>query len=338
VRGKAKNDNNSESVLQPPTIAGLNSTPARSGTRERRLLPAPGLGQIDRLSSRPSLVVSRFRAFSRIFRHLVHPAALMPHARINRANRRPQAGTAGTVENQAESLAFQSAPIEIFQQRLPDPLDFRPGCAKSQQMPAAIAAGSLRHQHLRTCCRARRSPHRRRSLVQKEIDIVVTQPRLMKLAYRLIQIPRSASIPSGAVRSPVMVAIPERTCRVLMPRKKRFPDQQRNLFRPALKSPQPHRQKALAPGARNAQPNRPEPSHEISLVVAIAVIAPLPRRRSYRPAAGKPVALSFRLQLEKLLRTRRASAITDRPRNSAFISARKCWKCFRDRDYLRHWV
>src|SRR5712691_6761343 len=222
----------------------------------------------------------------------------MPHARINRANRRRQAGTA-VGENQAERLAFQSAPIEIFQQRLPVRLTFALAAQKSQQMPAATAADPIRHQHLHLLA-PRRSPHPQTHSVQKEIDIVVTQPHLMKLAYRLIQIPRQLRYRLCAYRLPGDGRhYPTDLPRADAPQK-RFPDQQRNLFRPALKSPQPHRQKALA-RARNAQPNRPEPSHEISLVVTIAVIAPLPPPPLVPPPAGKPVALSFRLQLEKLL-------------------------------------
>src|SRR5882724_1493594 len=238
----------------------------------------------------------------------------MPHARINRANRRPQAGTA-VGENQAESLAFQSAPIEIFQQRLPVRLTFARAAQKSQQMPAAIAADPIRHQHLHLLA-PRRSPHPQTHSVQKEIDIVVTQPRLMKLAYRLIQIPRQLRYRLWAYRLPGDGRhYPTDLPRADAPQK-RFADQQRNLFRPALKSPQPHRQKALAPGARNAQPNRPEPSHEISLVVAIAVIAPLPPAAARTAPSRKTGRVVVPTAARKTVATPGASAHTDRPRNS----------------------
>ena len=44
----------------------------------------------------------------------------MPHPRIDGANRRRQTGAA-LGENQLQGLAFQSAPVQISEQRLPDP-------------------------------------------------------------------------------------------------------------------------------------------------------------------------------------------------------------------------
>ena len=123
----------------------------------------------------------------------------------------------------------------------------------------------------------------------------------MKLPHRLVQIPRQlryrlrahAFSREGGHDSS---HLPGRD-----PAQKRFPDQQRDFFGPPLKSPQPHRQKALLAGARNAEPDGPEAGHEIPLVVAVAIDAPPPTPPFIAPRSGKPVALPLRLQLEKPL-------------------------------------
>src|SRR5258708_191098 len=81
---------------------------------------------------------------------------------------------------------------------------------------------------------------------------------------------------------------------------KRFPDQHRDLFGPPLKTFHPARQKTLPPGARNAQPQRTQPSHEIPLASSCCdrlppVVPPLvhfPHRI--------PVAFPPRIRLQQL--------------------------------------
>src|ERR1700731_705768 len=112
----------------------------------------------------------------------------MPHPRIDGANRRRQAGTA-IAENQAQGSALQSTPVEILEQRLPVGLAFALAAQERQQVPTPVAAYTIGDQHLHLLA-AGRSPHPKAYPVQEKIDVVVPQPRLMKLPYRLIQIPR----------------------------------------------------------------------------------------------------------------------------------------------------
>src|SRR5205807_9472505 len=100
---------------------------------------------------------------------------------------------------------------------------------------------------------------------------------------------------------------------------------------------QPHGQKALLPGACNAQPDRAEASHKIPLVVAVAIDSPLAPSPFVPPPAGIAIALPFRLQLEKLLpRLLRLPVHT--PPETLFHLPQKMLEMLRDRDYLRHWV
>ena len=118
-------------------------------------------------------------------------------------NRRCQTG-ATVGENQTQRSAFESPPVQILQECLPIGLTLALATQESQQMPAAIAPDAIRHQHLHSFA-ARRSPHPQAHSIQKQIDVVVAQPRLMKLAHRSV--------------SPVMVATTRPTCRVEIPRK-----------------------------------------------------------------------------------------------------------------------
>ena len=70
----------------------------------------------------------------------------MPHPRIDRANRRRQAGTA-IGEDQAECLAFQSAPVKILEQRLPVGLAFALAALVTASAGTnALAASQLLHK------------------------------------------------------------------------------------------------------------------------------------------------------------------------------------------------
>src|SRR2546428_4236015 len=118
----------------------------------------------------------------------MYPATLMPDSRINRPNRRRQPSTA-IGENETERSAFQSASVEILQQGFPVRLTFALAAQESQQVTAAIAPNPVRHQHLYLLA-SRRPPHPQAHSVKKQIDIVVAQSCLMKLAHCLVQIPR----------------------------------------------------------------------------------------------------------------------------------------------------
>src|ERR1700719_207887 len=259
----------------------------------------------------------------------------MPPPRIDGATRRRQAGTS-VGENQAERSAFQTAPVEIFEQPLPVGLAFPLAAQKGQQVPAAIPPDPIGHQHLHLLA-SRRSPHPQTHPVQKQIDIVVAEPGLMKLAHRFIQIARQLRHRLRTYR----LSRDGRHHPSYLPGRdasqKRLPDQQRNLLRPPLKSPQSHRQKALASGARDAQPNRPEAGHRIPLVVAVAVLARLPLPPLIPPPARDPVALPLRLQLEKLLPCLPGLSIQIAP-ETLFHLRQKMLEMLGDRDYLRHWV
>src|SRR5579862_9207656 len=223
----------------------------------------------------------------------------MPHPRIDGANRRRQAGTA-IGENQAQASALQSAPVQILEQRLPVGLAFALAAQESQQVPTPVATYAIGDQHLHLLASGR-SPHSQAYPVQEKIDVIVTQPRLMKLPHRLIQIPcqlrhrlRAYRFSGHGRHYPTHLPRAD-------PAQKRLPDQQRDLLRPPLKTPQPHRQKALLTRTRDAQPNRPEARHEIPLVIPVAVNSPFPASPLIASPTREAVPLPLRLQLEKLL-------------------------------------
>ncbi len=81
----------------------------------------------------------------------------MPYPRIDGGNGRRQSGT--TVgDDQAELLAFQSAPVEILEQALPVGLALALAAQKSQQVTRAIAPHPVGHQPLHPLA-PRRTPH-----------------------------------------------------------------------------------------------------------------------------------------------------------------------------------
>jgi hypothetical protein len=121
------------------------------------------------------------------------------------------------------------------------------------------------------------------------------------------------------------------------PPQKRLPDQQRHFFGPPLKAPQPHGQKTFASGARNAQANRAEASHEIALVIAVAVVPPLPPPTLVRRPTRKAVALPLRLQFEKSLPRMPRLSVQIAP-ETLFQLGQKMLEMLVDRDYLRHRV
>src|SRR5216684_1668008 len=102
----------------------------------------------------------------------------MPHPRVDGANRRRQT-SAAIGENQAQRSAFQSTSVEVFQQPFPVGLAFALAAQESQQVPTAITEDAVGHQHLDLLA-SRWSPHPQAHAIEKEIDIVVAQPRLMK--------------------------------------------------------------------------------------------------------------------------------------------------------------
>src|SRR5437016_4778057 len=159
----------------------------------------------------------------------------------------------------------------------------------------------------------------------------------MKLAHRLIQIPRQLRHRLRTYR----FSRDGRHHPTHLPRadpsQEGLPDQQRDFFRPPLKSSQPHRQKTLPSGARDAQPNGAKPGHEIPLVLAVAVVPPFSSPALIPPPAGKPIPLPLRLQLEKLLPRLPRLPIQIAP-ETLFHLSQKMLEMLRDRDYLRHWV
>jgi len=87
-------------LLQPPDHSGGGSAPARAESAKGGYGLRPALSQIDRLGSGLHFVVVALPRFLWNVPHLVHPAALMPHPRIDRANHRRQTRAAAG-ENQA---------------------------------------------------------------------------------------------------------------------------------------------------------------------------------------------------------------------------------------------
>src|SRR5215813_56134 len=165
----------------------------------------------------------------------MHPAALMPYSRVHRPNRRRQAGTA-IAENQAQLSSFASAAIEIPEQRLPVGLTCPLAAQESQQVPTAVLTDSVCHQHLHLLA-PRRSTHPQAHSVQEQIDIIIAQSRLVKLAHRLVQIPdqlrhglrtHRLSRDGGHYPAHLTSRNPSQKC---------FPDEQRDLFGTPLETP-----------------------------------------------------------------------------------------------------
>ena len=80
---------------------------------------------------------------------------------------------------------FYAASYDLLEQLLA----FALAAQESQQVTAAIAPDAIRHQHLHLFA-SRGSPHSQAHSIQKQIGIIVFQSCLMKLAHRLVQIPR----------------------------------------------------------------------------------------------------------------------------------------------------
>src|SRR2546428_469891 len=105
----------------------------------------------------------------------MHPAALMPHPRVDGANRRRQT-SAAIGENQAQRSAFQSTSVEVFQQPFPVGLAFALAAQESQQVPTAIADDAVGHQHLDLLA-SRWSPHPQAHAIRRVVAVAVV-PRL----------------------------------------------------------------------------------------------------------------------------------------------------------------
>src|SRR4029077_13706079 len=265
----------------------------------------------------------------------MHPTTLMTRPRIYARDRRRQTRTA-VGDDQSQVLALQPSSVQILQQALPVRLTFSLAAQEGQQMPSAVAPHPIAHQHLYSLA-SRGTPHPQAHSIQKQVSILVTQPRLVKLTNRLVQI-------AGQLRYGLRAHHlagqrghhPPHLPRTDAPQK-RFPDQQRHLFGTPLKPFQSTGQKTFLPGSRNAQPDRAQAGHKIPLVVAVAIDSPSPRPPFVPPPAGIAIALPLRLQLEKLL-PRLLRLPVQIPPETLFHLCQKMLVMLRDRDYLRHVV
>src|SRR5271166_3838876 len=169
--------------------------------------------------------------------------------------------------------------------------------------------GSSNRVYARSCVRkmnvalARRGPDAegidswdRATLGHRRLDVM--HRRLMNLPHSFVQIAAQAG---HGLRTDRLTGqdshqpphLPGRD-----PLQKRLPDQQRDFFGPALKLLQHRGQKTPLAGAGDAQTQAPEAGHEITFVVAVAIIPP-----RFLPAVPRAshvqVALSLGKQLEQ---------------------------------------
>src|SRR5271157_6636870 len=254
--------------------------------------------------------------------HLVHPATLMQCPGVHGLDGRGQPRTA-VGDDQQQLLAFQPAAIQILEQTFPGALAFALTAQKAQQLPGAVGAYPIGHQHVYPLPSAGPA-HPQTDAVQKQVRPFVLQRRLLKLPHRLVQIARQAG---HGLRTDRLARhdrhqpphLPGRD-----PPQKSFPDQQRDFFGPALKLLQHRRQKTALASAGDAQTQGPEAGHEIALVIAVTIV---PTRLLPAVARAHPeIALPLRQQLER----RRMLCCTcpcRSPQKLSFSSLTKCWTC-----------
>src|SRR5215469_6996528 len=248
----------------------------------------------------------------------------MPHPQIDGANGRRQTGAA-VGENQLQGSAFQSAPVQISQQLLPVRRTFPLAAQKGQQVPAPVLANAVGDQHLHLLA-SRRPPHPQTHPVDKQVNIVIAQPRLMNWRTASSRSRVSFDTVCALTVSPVIVATTLPTCRVEMPRK--------NASRISSDTSSAHAENAATPPPENFSPgcapcaggwsriasrNLSRSSHCGIAAAALAAAHRAPSPNSDRAAV--PIAA------RKTAARRASFAHTNRPQKLSFISARKCWIC-----------
>src|SRR5213594_4222783 len=182
-------------------------------------------------------------------------------------------------------------------------------------MPAAIPPDPIRHQHLHLLA-SRRSPHPQAHAIEKEIDIVIAQPRPMKLAHRFIQIPcqlrhrlRAYRLSGEGRHHPTHLPRADSTQECL-------PDQQRdppppaaeNVSAPPAENSSPGCARCAAEWCRTGSRNPARNSPCGKLCAGRAAVHSAPPRKN-GPAAAPTAA-------RKTAATLAGSAHTDRPRSS----------------------
>src|SRR5579875_2174257 len=262
-------------AFQLPHHGGIFPAPAAAEGARGSLGLTAAIGQIDGLGIQLDGIMVALAHLVEDIAHLVHPAALMGYAGIDGLDGGSQSGAA-VGDDQQQLVALQSAPVEILKQRLPVSLTLTLGAQKAEQLPGAVPAHAVGHQHLHMLP-SRRPAHLQRHAIQKQVSPFVPQGGSMKLPHRLIQITRQPRDGLGTDRLSAHGGYDP----AYLPRgnaaQKGLADQQRQLRRPALKFFDCPGKKALAAGPRHAQPDGAKAGHKIPLVIAVAVLSWLAR-------------------------------------------------------------
>jgi hypothetical protein len=187
--------------------------------------------------------------------HLVHPATLVQHVRVDHLDGRSQTGTA-IGHNERQVLALQTPPVQILQQAFPRHLAFSRTASEGQQLPASVLAHPVGHQHLHPLA-SRRAPHAQTHSIQEQVSPFVLPRRLVKLLHRRVQVPgqlrhrlRAHRLAGEGGHQPPHLA------RGHTPQE-RLPDQQGHVLSPTLKLLQSGGEEVLA-----------SPPYELSVAAA----------------------------------------------------------------------
>src|SRR5579884_1321314 len=311
-------------LLQPLHHRRVDRLPASSKATKRPLGLAPTLRPIDRLRIRSHRLVISFPHVLQNVPHLMHPAALRLHLRIDGLQRGGQArATVG--DDQQQVLAAQAAPIQIVQKAFPGRLALALAALKGQQPARAIRPHPVGHQHLHALSTAR-PPHPQAHAIQEQVRPFILQRRLLKRLYQTVQM---AAQLRDRLRAHDL-ARQDRYHPPHLPRRdavqERLPNQQHHFLRPPLKSLQARRPKASLARARHPQTQRPQPRHEIALVKSVAIAPPFLPCPLVVLDPHRAVPLLPGLLLQKLLPSQPRLPYRS-PQNVSFRSRTKCSNC-----------
>ena len=143
---------------------------------------------IDSLGISLHLVVIALADFLKDVPHLVYPATLVWHGRVNRLQCSRQT-RASVGDYQAQFPPQQSPFVQLAQQTLPGLLALSGTSLKSQQVTCSVLGHCIGDQHV-DAFPAARPAHPQAHAVQKQIRPAIFQLCLMKLPHSIVQLAR----------------------------------------------------------------------------------------------------------------------------------------------------
>jgi hypothetical protein len=154
---------------------------------------ASAFGSVDGLGIALHFLIVAFPHVLQNVPHLVHPAALMEHPRVDRRDRCCKSGTA-IGDDQQQVFAPQPAPIQIPEQSFPGTLTLPVTAEKGQQLPRAVAPHPVSHQHLHPLPTARPT-HPQTHAIQKQVRPFIGQPK----THPTLRTPRCRTFRNSAI-------------------------------------------------------------------------------------------------------------------------------------------